>query len=382
MFDCRNTTALDRVAYVKLKRHSRGFTLVELSLVLFIGSSFLMAMTFSVHSYMLQLRAKSMAQRYQLVHAAALRYVDVFGSSLALVSAECGRPLYQADSPLTPTALLAKGGCSLQLDNRGRSAKVVNALQPTTEELKALGFMDPQATTALLLEREVRVYMPIEAQSESHKAPERLAVLVRKVCETPGCSGPVVLESMTYNMQPFLMQGGHWLFDRFDQAHLLLSELGDGAAMSQEKSLNGNLEGIAGDVTFENPVKKPDKQGLAGIVALRSRFNDSVAALWARRDGQSEITGDWRFGSHNIRGVAKLEARAVLATDMRSSGSAELNMTTAQTLNVAHLYPQNIRLPNASQGQACDPQQANLAIDSANGRLLICDAAYWNWRTP
>ncbi len=367
---------------LRSKLYRQGFTLVELSIVLFIGASFLMAMTFSVHAYMLQLRAKSMAQRYQMVHAAALNYVDAFRSVLSMVSTECAKPVYQADSPLTPTVLLSKGSCTLQLDNKGRSAKVFNALQPTTEELQTLGFMDPNASAALLLEREVRVYGPVWSNSDANKAPQQLAVLVRKVCETPGCTGPVVLESVTYNMQPFLMKGGHWMFDRFDQAFLLLSELGDGAAMSQDKSPNGILEGVAGDFTFENPIKTSDKKGLSGIAALRSRFNGSADDTWARRDGQSEITGDWRFGAHNIRDVAKLDAQTVQAGDLRSSGNTELNVTTAQRLKVDQLYPQSIRLPSATQGQACDPQQANVAIESGNGRLLTCDTANLSWRAP
>lgn len=375
-------TAFRPVQRLKVSSFTRGFTLIELSIVLFIGASFLMAITFSMHSSMLQLRSKSMAKRYQIVQTAALAYVDVFRSLLTEMPADCALPVYQADSPLMPTVLISNGSCSLQLDNSGRAATVMNALQPTIDELQLLGFMDKQATAGLLLERDVRVYWPTSNGGDATKAPERLAILVRKVCESPGCTGPVVLESVTYNIQPYLMRGGHWLFDRFDQVYMLLSELGDGGAMSQEKSSHGNLEGAAGDFTYNNPVRASDKQGLPGIVALRSRVSGSLDGMWARRDGQSQITGDWRFGSHDIREVANLDAQTVQAGQLRSSGNAEFNTTTAQRISVDHLYPQNIRLPYATLGQACDPQRANLALDSANGRLLTCNAIDLSWKIP
>lgn len=341
-----------------------------------------MVMTIAIHSNMLQLRAKSMAQRYQTVHAAAERYVDVFRKSLSDVPADCARPLYQADSPLAPHALIAQGACSLKLDNSGRAAAVFNALQPTPEELQSLGLLASHANAALMLERDVRVFSPGTASSETRKAPERLAVLVRKVCETPGCTGPVVLESLTYNMQPFLLKGGNWLFGRLDQVRWLFSELGDGAVMSQDGSPNGVLEDASGGSTLDNPVTKADKQGLPGIVALRSTVNGSMDALWARRDGQSRITGDWRFGSHNVQEVANLDAQSVQAGQLQLSGSAELNVANAQTLNVDHLHPRNIRLPSSTQGQACDPLVSSLALDSASGRLLTCDAANLSWKWP
>lgn len=356
--------------------------MIELSIVLFIGASFLMAMTLSMHSSMLQLRAKAMAQRYQLVQVAALAYVDVFRNLLTGVPADCALPVYQADRPLIPKVLIAKGSCTLQLNNSRRAAKVMNALQPTIDELQLLGFMDKQATAGLLLERDVRVYSPTSAGVDASKAPQRLAILVRKVCETPGCTGPVELEAVTYNLQPYLMKGGHWLFDRFDQVKMLLSELGDNGVMSQEKSPNGILEGRTSGFTYANPVRTSDNQGLPGIVALRSKVSGSLDASWARRDGQSQITGDWRFGSHDIREVANLDAQKVHVGQLRSSGSAEFNLTTAQSISVDHLYPQNIRLPYATLGQACDPRRANLALESAKGRLLTCNATDLSWKIP
>lgn len=358
-----------------------GFTLLELSIVLFIGSGFLMAMTLSMHSHMLQLRVQTMAQRYQVLQAAAQRYVQAYQPVLSALPADCSTSAWQADSPRPPAGVVAMGACSLELKIKGRAVKVSNGMQPGIDELQWLGLLDVGAAVELAFDRDVRVYRPSFVGQGFALAPQRLAVLVRKHCEALPCSTSARLEALVFNLQPFLLDGGHWVFDRQDQLNLLLNMLGDDAAISRASD-DGRLQGAEGRFTLVNPVQEVNGSGTPGILALRSSAQGPMDAVWARRDGQTVITGDWDFGSRQLKGVSTLGATTVQVQHLQLSGRAELNTATVQSLQVQRLSPEQLRLPVAVVDQTCDPQQANLALDVVSGRLLTCQSTSMQWRLP
>ena len=359
----------------------RGFTLVELSIVLFIGSGFMMAMVLSMHAHMLQLRAQTMAQRYQGVHDALERYVQRHRPALLALPADCSEPAYQAVSPRPPASAVALGLCALTLRVQGRDIRVANGLQPGLEELQALGLLDAGVGQGLALDLDLRVYTPSLAGQPATLAPPRLAVLLRKQCDTSACTSASGIETLVYNPQPFLLSGGSWALDRKDQVHLLFQALGDGAAMSQYTAM-GQLVGAGERVSLDNPVKEPGGPGALGIVALRQPPKAEADELWARRDGRSTITGDWDFAANRLQGVSSLGARSVEAQDLQLSGRADLNTAKVQALEVERLNPQHVRLPPAEAGQPCDPGQSHLAIDPGTGRLLTCSATQMLWALP
>lgn len=364
------------------RRLARGFTLMELSIVLVIGSGFLMAMTLAQHSRMLQLSAQVMAQRYQGLMAATQRYVALYRSQLSELPVACSVSSYQTGRPKAPEGAVAAGNCALQLSQQGRSVKLANALQPSPDELLSLGLLDAGNPVTLALERQSSVYSPAFAASPASKAPPRLAVLVRKLCDSPACTGAVTLESLVYNVQPYVLEGGNWTFGRMDQVRVLFNELGDGAAMSQDTA-QGELVMTASGVSLGNPVLQDGStQGVLGIVALRGSTNTSLDTQWARRDGQTPISGDWNFGSNKLSGVSSLGAQTVQAQDLQLSGTAALNSASANSIDVDRLQAKNMRMPTATAGQSCDPALANVALDSSNGRLLTCPASTLVWKTP
>ena len=363
------------------RKASCGFTLIELSIVLVIGASFLMAMTLSWHARMLELRAQAMAQRYLAVSAAAQRYIEMHRSSLAELPPTCSLSRYQAGVPRPPGGIEAAGGCTLWLAIGGLSVKVVNALQPTVDELRALGLLDGAASVSLSLERQVRVFNPAFAGSVAILAPERLAVQVLKRCHAGACNGASGLESVVYNLQPYLLDGGNWAFSRSDQVRALFNELGDGAAMSQGLD-HGMLVGAGETFTLVNPVQDERGQGISGIVAFRASVNSALDTVWARRDGQSTIAGDWNFASHKLQGVSNLEAERLQAKDLQLSGRADLNAANAQSIQVRQLSTQNLRLATAQAGLPCDPVLANIALDTDNGHVLTCSEAKMLWEVP
>jgi prepilin-type N-terminal cleavage/methylation domain-containing protein len=362
------------------RRKEQGFTLLELSIVLFIGAGFLTAMTLAQHLHMLQLRAQAMAQRYHFLQAGVQRYVELYRMQLLDLPAGCGAPAYQTDSAKPPDGAVAAGNCQLQLSTAGRLVKVSNGLQPMAEELRDLGLVDAGASVGLALDREQRVFSPAFSSSGARLAPDQLGVLVRKSCLSPSCTGPVTFESLVFNLQPYLLSGGNWALDRRDQVRLLVSQLGEGAALSQAAEQGA----LVGDTfTWVNPVQELGSlRGAPGIVALRSSSQASLDALWARRDGQSQISGDWDFSSNRLTGVSNLNAQTLEARDLQLTGQADLNTASIESLAANRLQAQQLRLPAAQIDQVCDPARGNVALDADTGRLLTCTSPALRWSMP
>ena len=359
-----------------------GYSLLEMSIVLFIGAGFLLAMTMAMHTHLLQLRSQTMAQRYQSVLSAAQAYMDNFGPLLIQLPADCGAPLYRIGRPIRPPLSVSVGDCALTLDHEGQSVKLANALQPQTQELKTLGLLDAQASSRLIMEHQTRVRMPEQAGAKETNAPPELGVQVRRICQTSSCPGPIVLEALVYNLQPFLLSGGNWTLNRRDQVNLLFETLGNDAAMSEAGIQQGALITRRGEFRFSNPVRDTSSQGVAGIVAVRASTHAAVGSAWMRRDGQSRISGSWDFTTHDVQGVGRLGANAVEAKNLQLSGRAQVNEASAQMIDVNRLSVANLKLPQAVRGQACDPATGNLALDDGGGRLLTCNPATLTWMLP
>lgn len=359
-----------------------GYSLLEMSIVLFIGAGFLLAMTMAMHTHLLQLRSQTMAQRYQSVKSAAQAYMDNFGPLLIQLPADCSAPLYRIDHPIRPPLSVSVGDCALTLDHEGRRVKLANALQPQTRELQALGLLDAQASSRLIMEHETHVRMPERPGEEDTNAPPELGVRVRRICQTSSCPGPIVLEALVYNLQPFLLSGGNWTLNRRDQVHLLFETLGTDAAMSAAGIHQGALITRRAEFEFSNPVRDTSSQGAAGIVAVRTSNHATVGSAWVRRDGQSRISGSWDFATHDVQGVGRLGANSVEARNLQLSGRAQVNEASAQMIDVNRLSVANLKLPQAVRGQACDPATGNLALDGGGGRLLTCNPVTLIWTLP
>ncbi len=359
-----------------------GYSLLEMSIVLFIGAGFLLAMTMVMHTHLLQLRSQTMAQRYQSVLSAAQAYMDNFGPLLIQLPADCGAPLYRIDHPIRPPLSVSVGDCSLTLDHEGRRVRLANALQPQTQELKTLGLLDAQASSRLIMEHQTHVRLPQQSGGKDTNAPPELGVRVRRICQTSSCPGPIVLEALVYNLQPFLLSGGNWTLNRRDQVNLLFETLGNDAAMSEAGIQQGALITRRAEFRFSNPVRDMSGQGVAGIVAVRASTHATVGSAWVRRDGQSRISGSWDFATHDVKGVGRLGANAVEAKNLQLSGRAQVHEASAQMIDVNRLSVANLKLPQAVRGQACDPATGNLALDDGRSRLLTCDPVTLTWMLP
>jgi prepilin-type N-terminal cleavage/methylation domain-containing protein len=194
----------------RLRSRHRGYSLLEMTIVLSIGAGFLLAMTVAMHSHLLGLRTQTMAQRYQAMQSAAQRYLEAFNHLLIKLPVECAERIYRSGQALRAPEAISYGRCTLALDHEGRRTTVTNALQPLAHELKALDMLDAQGSTRIIMDHKSMVFLPNTASPDT-LAPPDLVVRIRRLCESPGCPGPAVWESVVYNRQPFETIGGNWV---------------------------------------------------------------------------------------------------------------------------------------------------------------------------
>ena len=353
-----------------------GFTLLELTLVLSIGSSFMVLMSLSMQAHLQQLASQSMAERYRGLQASTARYVKEFSESLAAASAHCSTPMYRTEVAVAPPVISA-GACSAALSYAGNRVVVFNIMQPTVNELRTLGMLESHQSVDLLLAHGSQVLAPPPDQQAM--APAQLGVLLKSQCSTSTCTRPSAFEALVYNLQPYRLDGGPWLFTRRDQVNTLFTELGDGAAAASDESLSNELVGPSGSFRLSNPVTDSRLVGLPGIVGLRSVSPLSDESNWARRDGQSVISGDWNFGQHRIEGLSHLQTNSMQGESLRLNGRAELGAATVDQAHVKSLQVDSLRLPGVNVGETCVSAQSSLGLDVSSGRLQFCNPHTNTW---
>ena len=353
-----------------------GFTLLELTLVLSIGSAFMVMMSLSMQAHLQQLGAQSMAERYRGVQAATVRYIQAFSESLAAVSTQCSTPVYGTDILAIP-ALISLGSCSGSLSYKGKKITIFNIMQPSVNDLRSLGLMEEHQAGDLLLAHGSQVMML--ASLPHDLAPAQFGILLKSQCSALTCERPNGYEALVYNLQPYRLDGGPWLFSRRDQVNMLFAELGDGAAGTSDGSLNHELIGSSDRFRLKNPVTDSQQGGLAGIVGLRSVTILNDESKWARRDGQSVISGDWNFAQHRLEGLSHLQANSLQGDTLHLSGRAEMGAATVDEAHVKSLQVDSLRLPGVIPGEICVSAQSSLGLDVSSGSLLFCNSKTMTW---
>lgn len=309
----------------------RGFTLVELTVVLVIGAGFMLMMTLSMQVHALQLAVQSQAERYLSLQAAAQRYVQKFRVSIQVLPAVCSRSLYRTEAMQLPPAVKS-GACSASLSNAGNDVTVFNVLQPTVEELRRLGLLGQTEQTRLLLPTVGRA-LTMTQETGAVTALAQLGVLLRNICTGEACAERSMVELLVYNIQPFQTNGGIWLFNRRDQVNMLFSVLGNGGAIASDARERWDLVGLRNSFRLVNPIADAGGFGEPGVVGLRS-----------------------------------------ILSPPPSADSVQLEQAHVKSLEV-----ESLRLPSVSNGEACVPTRSSLAVDSISGVLQYCHKTALVW---
>lgn len=358
---------------LQVRAHS-GFTLIELSAVLTVGAGFMLALLMALHSNMLHIRSQAMADRYKDVGVAVQQYMNLFGDLLTALPTDCSVSAYRVGSSASLPSVVQAGACSAMLTHMGASVPVLNLMQPQIKDLQQLALLDPQFSPSLLLEYRKEVYEPISPGGDARLASPQLAVKISRRCTMNPCAGAPMLEALVFNLQPFNLRGGLQVFSYRDQFYSAYDSLGSRGAISDEDASDGKLWGAKKYFATQSPLLNSSSQGVEGVLAYHSTWSLAESSLWARRDGQSEISGNWNFQSRDVGGIGVLQAR-----DLKLDGQLRSKDSVLGKANADQLVTKELRLPFAMVGQVCDPDRGNVAWDESSQKLLRCiaESAVW-----
>jgi prepilin-type N-terminal cleavage/methylation domain-containing protein len=307
-------------------RRQRGFTLIELSLVLVLMS---MAITTFISLQAQQAsdnQARAVAQTYARMNKAVGGYLQTYYKNLTALPAECSRVGWAANNGsglTTPTYT----GCQLDLQiNNGPVTAVANALQPTPKELAQLGFLEGGSNY------EDRLPLPTLSAANPNLAlttgnwlvggsggtlPGRFMVLVQFMCinggivngetvsqftTTGACgSGTIDLRSLVFNSQPYNVQAtdpsSKVLYQALDIVGSDGYLSGPGPGTDTPNQDTGELRSVraAAEPTLSNPTRLVSGNAGAGapfILAMRSGYGTADWSLFKKQleDLQAKMT--------------------------------------------------------------------------------------------
>lgn len=297
----------------------RGFTLIELSLVLV-----LMAMAISTFIVLqsqqaAENRARAVALTYERMNKAVGGYLQTYYKELIALRPECGRTNWAANSGKDIT-VTDYTGCNLNLQlNGGPVTPVVNALQPTPRELAQLGFLEGGSAYVDSL--------PLPTLTSANPTlafttgnwlvggpgaailPARFMVLIQFMCinggtvslftTTGACtSGTIDLRSLVFNSQPYNVQASdpssQVLYQALDMVGTDGYLSGPGPGTNTPSQDTGELRAAKGaaEPTLTNPTRMVlGNAGTPFILALRNGYGSADWSLFKKQldDLQSQI---------------------------------------------------------------------------------------------
>jgi prepilin-type N-terminal cleavage/methylation domain-containing protein len=341
----------DTLHIPKGARRQRGFTLIEMSLVLVLMSMAISTFILLQAQQATNNQARAVAQTYARMNKAVSGYMQTYYSELINLDPACSSVGWAANKGAglkMPTYI----GCKLDLQiNNGPKTTVANALQPTPKELAQLGFLEGGGNY------EDRLPLPTLTSDNSKLAvttgdwlvgasgvlPPRFMVLIQFMCLNGGTvfqftdktlckSGTVDMRSLVFNSQPFNVEAADPSSQVLYQALDLMGSdgyLSDRASAKDknDKDITGELRTVssAAEPTLRNPTRLvTGDAGAPFILAMRSGYGSSE---WARFKRELAVL------QTNIDGVnTSLNALvATLSTNLNNSVNS-LN-TRVDTLN-------------------------------------------------
>lgn len=205
-------------------QRQRGFTLIELSIVLVLMAMAITTLFQIQREQLLGNTSLAVAQSYQRMNKAVSGYMQTYYSVLTdetRIRPECSNPYWRAGS----TGSARSNGCRVDLQiNGGALVRVDNGLQPTPSELAQLGFLsggssytDVLPLPTLTNGNPSLAYIPGDflVRDIAGAITPRYMVLIQNICINGGnvsvvsvtgscTTGSKDLRSWVFNSQPFL----------------------------------------------------------------------------------------------------------------------------------------------------------------------------------
>jgi hypothetical protein len=179
----------------------------------------------------------------------------------------------------------------------------------------------------------------------------------------------MALNSLLFNTQPYeldSLQGSGAMLATVSQA------AGAEAAMSDPVNggeLTNRIFSTPNPLRYFDPDKPSDTTGVGvrGIIAVRNGYDSYSTSLQTRADGSNLPTAAWNFNNKNLTGVESFEsASANVRGDLATQGALSANKAAFN----------EVKLPQASAGNACSQLSQSIALNS-DGQMLTCADNLW-----
>jgi prepilin-type N-terminal cleavage/methylation domain-containing protein len=324
----------------------RGFTLIEMSLVLVLMSMAISTFILLQAQQATDNQARAVAQTYDRMNKAVSGYMQTYYSELINVDPACSRVFWASRSGsgmFTPSF----SACQLSLQINGSTPVTVsNALQPTPLELAKLGFLDggdnfrdslplPSLsslnTNLALTPGDWVVGAGAISGEPGGILPERFMVLIQFMCLNGGAvyqftnriqcdSGTVDMRSLVFNSQPYNVEAADPSSKVLYQALAMMGADGYLSDLAPAKDLNdrditGELRTVRGaaEPWLRNPTRMVSGTGAPFILAMRSgygtsewaRFKRELAKLQQNIDNVSGTVGNLVTAVNSIQDAQK-----------------------------------------------------------------------------
>jgi len=342
-----------------------GFTLLELTVSVAVVTG-LAIMVMSINMATLEsLRIGFVAQQYRMLSQAVAAYMGRHHAALATLPNDCATILLRADNPTQ--------GPSMSCQLTGLAGKsVANGLQPTAAELIALNLLEASYSSQSLLPSRL-----VMKNTSGQYAPAILAVQITKLCNSnANCSSGYRLQGLVYNQQPYDFERttfrGSTVRENLQEAFWAMGG-GAAVALAPAHTDAADLVGYKSLFKTTNPLQS-SAGGVPGVLAMRSDFNSLTGVTSSDSLGTYTPSGQmWDFSGQSLRGLSSFAASSIGAQQISANQLTIQGETDVQQLRAQAVSTEKIKLPVASLGQACTPQDQSLAVASdGTGRLLIC----------
>ena len=275
-----------------------GFSLLEISLVIALGTMMTIGYLYNQSQDNQLSNAKVQAGYYLTVNDAVGKYMLNFYEDLKVIPPDCAQVRLTAGG--VPSAIASTTNCKFTTGAASGVKSPTNALQPTVTELKKLTMLDSSFEDRFMWPTLSTVNGPkasgtctTDCLTGSNTEPSRFVNRIQLWCDgsllsgtaTKTCASTIQLKSLTFNSQPFAPTdlGNFFKLSRHDILSTAIGVMGSNGMMSLETALdtdgNGKIYGVGKQTSQTNPIVYFDStapsstlnnKGIAGIMAVQN----------------------------------------------------------------------------------------------------------------